>query len=138
MDLDLAPRVVQYHSDWRAGETALPGKNASLIQCRLRIVHIMGACVRPVQRPVRDKTIQAYPAGFLRTLRQHALDKAWVSYLVASHGCMFFAPVRLFCCFMLVLRGFEEKMQEADEVACARALQQHYFTSVPPASVRVQ
>ena len=81
---------------------------------------------------------QAYRAGSPQTMRKHALDKTWVSYLVAWVYVLCACPSALL--FHAVVERILDlrKMQEANEVACARALRQHYLTSFPAASFRVR
>ena len=136
LDLDLAPRVAQYHCDWH------PGENAARLECfpeSQRVAdfaHFMGACVRPRQPPAEDDTIRAYRAGFPETMKKHAVDQTWVPYLVSWVRVLRTCPSALL--FHAIVERLLECMVEAQEHACADAFRQHYLTSVAAADFDVR
>ena len=131
LDIDLPPRVAQYHCDWHPGENLARLEVFPDSERVADFAHFIGACVRPKQEPSPDETVQAYRAGFSGTVKRNLHDQTWREYLVSWVHVLRSCPSALL--FHTIVHHIFSYMLSSNppESACVDAMKRHYFTSVP-------
>lgn len=127
LDIDLPPRVCQYHCDWHAGEDAARRQCYPTSKRVADFAHFIGACVRSRLPVSADDTVQTYRSGFPQAMKKHALDPQWPTYLVSWVYVLRSCPSALL--FHVMFERLIDCMLASDppETACVDALRRHYL-----------